>query len=336
MRGAFIASTALAIGVLIAGAYLDLPNRIWMQTTFVSPDVGYRVLPPFPAAPINPFAIKNSGIGKTMAGYLARAANSSDHLGVSEFADEPYRTAGGRFMGRLEKELEPKIHVHARSGQGVEFFHRPNSEEEEEAGEADPLKSKTIWLEESQAEWAVRKAQKQIKLAFLLDPANYMALQLFLDYNLPAQPNEPMVQWKDWNGDDITIPRSSVRRIRVCDYALGHYDISSGLWPIQCLYSAQAYISIWLALNGQVDFATETTEERRKRVLRSVFLAEQLNILTNRAWAQKANLDRHGLWKLEGPEYIRRFNTLYGETNAMKQILDKQIQKNADVLEAIP
>ena len=330
-RSAALFCLALALGAIISGGYLDAPGRIWMQATFVSPSLGYRVLPPFPAANVNPFAVKNSGIGKTLSGYLARAANGSDHLGVSEFADEPYHTAGGRFIGRLGKELEPKIHVHARSGHGVEFFHRPTSEGEEESGEDDRSKSQLIMLRKVQSDWAMRKAQWEIQTAFLLDPANYTALQLMLDYNLAPSPNERLVNWKDWDGNDIKIPISSVRRIKVCDYALGHYDMNSGLWPIQCLYGAQAYISIWLALNGQVEYSKETLEDRRRRVHRSAILSDQINILINRAWSQKANLERYGIWELEGPEYIRRFDTLFGETNAMKSMLEQQIQKNSDV-----
>jgi hypothetical protein len=106
---------AIAWGaVAVVGANGEA-REFWFRAAFVDPkwDIPVRSVPPFPAPEWNPFALYGSGIGVTLCGLVANGADRAEHLGAISKPEMPFVTRPARWTWQLEKDLQPKFHLHA-------------------------------------------------------------------------------------------------------------------------------------------------------------------------------------------------------------------------------
>lgn len=239
---------------------------------------------PVPHIPVNPFAIYGSPLGKSISAMMIDEADVLHHAGLeNEFAPDDYLLFTARGLAWMHAGLIP----------------------EEDA----PLPSSTL----DSIVAARSNRNRAVFAAYLLDPANFAAMEILTDWenirwpkNMVARVPE-FVEWKERYGS--VAPAALAREIAL--FSLAHYDTKSGYWPEQTLAAARTLQTLFVQdafLGNPVNKAAMAAEIRR---------------LVGDANRQRKRLEELGLWQRRDMFSIEWFDGLRSQCESFASALEQ-------------
>jgi hypothetical protein len=217
----------------------------------------------------NPFAIKESGVGRTVARILTEQANTSYHHGLVEESQPKIAnplshwldagTASLGFPGRLKYRPVEKYPV------------RP-----------------------CEVKQALEQAEKNLRLAFELDPGNYAAYDVYLFFltNKVTQPE--FASPSEWTEQERK--RRHERAIEITDEAIRKYRPNTAD-PERYVTAAVMWYNRFLLLAPEVAERRKSAEARKKFEEAGLPALNQMKYYLQAARACQHDLERKGLWQ---------------------------------------
>lgn len=282
-----VAGTALfvaACGVVVSFQSSGTTNRVWEAAAYVNPATGPRIQPPYPAVQWNPFALKQSPIGKLLASFMIDRSDLAFHLGGSPVMIKPPRSIIGRLLAVVESATSRTEHTHADVG-----GHDDHDHEGEADGHQRQLGSRI----------AMHKAEQYIRRAFSLDPTNHDALELYAGF--VQVENNDEVQYSDALGNERMMRRETYRAIWIARYALE--EVQKDLNKPVPDGPVAAALNLMTLQGLEVQDGWKLPEKQRQERFR--WYVEHMNYYLEIADQMEADAKQLGWWKLR-PTALRR------------------------------
>jgi tetratricopeptide (TPR) repeat protein len=224
----------------------------------------------------NPFAIKESGFGRTVARILTEQANTSYHHGLFE-QSQP------QVVNPLSRWLDAGT---ASLGFPGRLKYRPV--------EQYPVRP-------CEVKQAVEQAEKNLRLAFELDPGNYAAYDVYLffltnDLTQTDQANaqEPPSALREWAEQERE--RRHKRAIEITDEAIRKFRPNTED-PERYLTAAVMWYNRFLLLAPEVAERRKSAEARKKFEEAGLPALNKMKYYLQAARACQHDLEKKGLWQ---------------------------------------
>jgi hypothetical protein len=214
----------------------------------------------------NPFAIKESGVGRTVARILTEQANTSYHHGVVEQSQPQL------FVNPLSHWLDAGT---ASLGFQGRLKYRPVNQY--------PLRP-------CEVKQALEQAEKNLRLAFELDPGNYAAYDVYL-YFLTIQPPNALREWAEQERE-----RRHERAIEITDEAIRKFRPNTED-PERYLTAAAMWYNRFLLLAPEVAERRKSAEARKKFEEAGLPALNKMKHYVQAARACQHDLEKKGLWQ---------------------------------------
>jgi len=217
----------------------------------------------------NPFAIKESGVGRTVARILTEQANTSYHHGLVE-QSQP------NFVNPLSRWLDAGT---ASLGFPGRLKYRPVDQY--------PVRP-------SEVKQALEQAEKNLRLAFELDPGNYAAYDVYLFFltNKVTQPE--FASLSGWTEQERE--RRHERAIEITDEAIRKFRPNTED-PERYLTAAAMWYNRFLLLAPEVAERRKSAEARKKFEEAGLPALNKMKYYTQAARACQYDLEKKGLWQ---------------------------------------
>jgi hypothetical protein len=231
----------------------------------------------------NPFAIKESGVGRTVARILTEQANTSYHHGLVE-QSQP------KIVNPLSRWLDAGT---ASLGFPGRLKYRPV--------EQYPVRP-------SEVKQALEQAEKNLRLAFELDPGNYAAYDVYLFFltNKVTQPEfaslngaqakaqEPPNALREWSEQERE--RRHQRAIEITEEAIRKFRPNTED-PERYLTAAAMWYNRFLLLAPEVAERRKSAEARKKFEEVGLPALNKMKYYIQAARACQLDLEKKGLWQ---------------------------------------
>ena len=283
--------------LLVAATSTGRTRNLWLATAFRA-----ESRPPCPTPESNPFGVQGSGIGKTLSYYMALSGETAEHMGVTPKKELPWTLGSARAVNALEAGL---VTLAPHSHEAEEHAEEPAHERRERVAGA--------------------TMRSDVKTAWLLDPTNYDALQVYSGVAQKSGEGE-RVQLQD-AGRVFDLPLGEARVVQLNRYSLARFDVGSGRWPEHCVYAAQSLIAIWLS-----EFPQAKDEERK--AAKNAALADvvkDVERLLEAGREQQASLHQMGIWDLRPSDARELFEKRARETAAFLREARRSLGQTAPV-----
>jgi hypothetical protein len=263
----------------------------------------------------NPFAIKESGIGRTLSRVLSEQANTAFHHGL--FVQGPLRVANP-----LSSWLDSGV---ASLGFPGRLKYRPI--------DRFPLKPFEV-------KQALDQVENKLRLAFELDPGNYIAYdvyQFFLttavrqtefgtttDQQSANTGGDALKMFGKWEGKELE--RRHQRAIEITETAIRKFRQSQD--PERYLTGAVMWYNRFMLLAPDVAARRASVEARKQFESLGFETLQKMQFYLNGAKQCQAKLTAKGLWQIRPEPRREDYETTFQFVNAVARGLSQALENN--------